>query len=301
VRVKFRPFFKPKQEKFSSESETHRLWSQMRETAGPRRSSFCYQPSPSDAMRHLLFAVAVLLSPAARADDAADAKAIVERAIKARGDKLGAVPLASTWKEKIVLETVIEGNEKLVLETTWTFAPPDKLRIEMKLTVAGTALDVAYVLSGETVWLLVNGTSQENAKDQLGQALGEMNRMWATSLYPLLSDDGFKLALAKEEQVNGKPAAGVDVRNGKRPVVTLYFDKETGLLVKRAARVRDVQSGDAEVLEEVILSDFKEADGRKYHTKAVTTRDGKPHYTSYPNAPKVLKEVDAKLFAKPKG
>lgn len=251
-------------------------------------------------MRLLLFAVAVQASPAARGDDAADAKAIIERAIKARGDKLGAAPLASTWKEKVVLETVIEGNEKLVLDTTWTFAPPDKLRVEMKLTVAGNVFDLAYVLNGETVWLLVNGTLQENAKDQLGQALGEMNRMWATSLHPLLSDEGFKLSLAKEEKVNGKPAVGVEVRNGNRPVVALYFDKETGLLVKRAAQVKDAQSGDKDVLEEVVLSDFKEADGRKYHTKAVTTRDGKPYFTSYPTAPKVLKDVDAKLFDKPK-
>lgn len=251
-------------------------------------------------MRYALFAVAVLLSPAARADDAADSKAIVERATKARGDKLGAAPGPTTRKEKIVFDVRELKDQKIELDTTWTFAPPDKLRVDMKLTVAGTAIDLAYVLNGETVWLLVNGTAQESANDQLNQALGEMNRMWATSLYPLLSDEGFKLSTAKEEQVNGKVAVGVDVRNGKRPVVTLYFDKETGLLVKRAARVKDAQSGDAEVLEEVVLSDFKEADGRKYHTKAVTTRDGSPHYTSYPSAQKLLKDVDAKLYAKPK-
>jgi hypothetical protein len=44
-------------------------------------------------MCRVLFAVAVLVSPhAARADDAADAKSIVERAIKARGDKPGDKP-----------------------------------------------------------------------------------------------------------------------------------------------------------------------------------------------------------------
>lgn len=231
-------------------------------------------------MRYALFAVAVLVAPAARADDAADAKAIIERAIKARGDKLGAAPGPTTWKERIVFDAPELKAQKIELDTTWTFAPPDKLRIDMKLAVAMNTFDLAYVLNGETVWLLVNGTVQENANDQLGQALGEMNRMWATSLYPLLSDGGFKLSAAKEEQVNGKIAVGVDVRNGKRPVVTLYFDKETGLLVKRTARVKDAQSGDAEVLEEVVLSDFKEADGRKYHTKAVTTRAGKPHYTA---------------------
>lgn len=251
-------------------------------------------------MRRLLFVVAVLVSPAARADDAADAKAVLERAIKARGDKLGAVAAPSTWKERIVFDARELKEQKIELDTTWTFAPPDKLRIDMQLKFSGSTFDLAYVLNGETVWMLVNGNLQENANDMLGQALGEMNRMWATSLHPLLSDEGFKLSTAKEEKVNGKVAVGVDVRNGTRPVVTLYFDKETGLLVKRTARVKDASTGDNEVLEEVLLSDFKEADGRKYHTKAVTTRDGKPYYTSHPSAPKALKDVDAKLFEKPK-
>src|SRR5687767_11636728 len=81
-------------------------------------------------MRSALFSLAGLLfvSPALRADDAADAKAIIEKAIKARGDKpgaatrrtggesrtaeeikargdkAGAAPVTTTWKEKIALE-----------------------------------------------------------------------------------------------------------------------------------------------------------------------------------------------------
>lgn len=251
-------------------------------------------------MRSLLFALAVLVSSGAFADDADDAKAIVERAIKARGDKLGAAPGPTTWKEKIVLESPEFKDPKIELHTTWTFAPPDRLRIDMKLDFAGNMFDLAYVLNGETVWLIVNGGVQDNGNDMLGQALGEMSRMWATSLYPLLSDEGFKLSTVKEQKVNGKVAVGVEVRNGKRPVVTLHFDKETGLLVKRTAQVRDARSGDKDVLEEVVLSDFKEVDGRKYHTKAVTLRDGQPYCTSYPTAPKGLKDVDAKLFEKPK-
>ncbi len=86
-------------------------------------------------------------------------------------------------------------------------------------------------------------------------------------LASLLAADEFKLATAKEKMVNGKPAAGVTVRNGKRPVVTLYFDKETGLLVKREATVKDPGADDKEVLEEAVVSDYKEADGRKDHTR----------------------------------
>ena len=87
------------------------------------------------------------------------------------------------------------------------------------------------------------------------------------------------------------------MRNGKRPIVTLYFDKETGLLVKREATVKDLGTDDKEVLEEAVISDYKEADGRKYHTRVVVTRDGKTYYGSEVSMPR---EVETpQLFDKP--
>lgn len=255
-------------------------------------------------MRRILFAVAVLVSPhAVRADDAADAKAIIERAIKARGDKPGdKLPPAVAWKEKITFKIDHLAKENILLDTTCTFAPPDKMRIDMKINFSGSDFEAAYVVNGEMLWMLAQGVVQENGNDQLGQALRDMNRMWASSLNPLLADEGFKLSTAKEQKVNGKPAAGVEVREGKRPIVTLYFDKETGLLVKSAALTKDITTGDKEVLEETVLSGYKEtADGRKYHTRVTVTRDAKTFYTSERTEPKALKQVDAKLFEKPKG
>ena len=53
-------------------------------------------------MRQLLFPLVTVfaLAPATRADDAADAKAVVEKGIAARGDKPGDTPFAQTWKDK---------------------------------------------------------------------------------------------------------------------------------------------------------------------------------------------------------
>lgn len=254
-------------------------------------------------MRQFLLAVAVLVSClAARADDAADARAIVERAIKARGDKpADKLPPAVRWEEKITMKIDPTAKENIVLNTTWTVAPPDKMRVDMKINFSGNEFEASYVLNGEMLWMIVQGAVQEDGNNQLGQALRDMNRMWASSLTPLVADEGFKLSTANETKVNGKPAAGVEVREGKRPVMTLYFDKETGLLVKSAARVKDITTGDVEVLEEAVLSGYKEtADGRKYHTQTSVTRDGKPFYTSERTEPKLLKAADPKLFEKPK-
>lgn len=249
-------------------------------------------------MRLALFSLAglLLVSPAVRADDAADAKAIIEKAITARGDKPDAKPTATTWKEKIAFEGM---GQNLDLDTEWTFQSPDKLRIQIGVTIGGQTVDLAVVANGEKVWHSANGQLQESNGTYLAEMLGEMNRLWATSLTPLLADEGFKLATAKEKMVNGKPAVGVDVRNGKRPVVTLYFDKETGLLVKREAWVKDQSDDGKEVLEEVVLSDYKEADGQKYHTKAVVIRDGKTWYRSEVSRPRAVEKPDPKLFEKP--
>ena len=250
-------------------------------------------------MRSALFSLVGLLFVFAselRADDAADAKAIIEKAIKARGDKPGAVPVGTTWKEKIVFDGLGEGP---TLDTEWTFQPPDKLRINITVAFQGQTVNLVVVVNGEKTWYLLNGQTQEGDGPQLAATLGEMNRMWATALTPLLTDGEFQLSTTKEKMVNGKPAAGVAVRNGKRPVVTLYFDKDSGLLVKREATVKDETTDGKEVLEEVILSDYKEADGQKYHTKVVVTRDGKPWYRSEVSKPSVVEKPDPKLFDKP--
>jgi hypothetical protein len=244
----------------------------------------------------LPLAAALLLSPAVRADDAAHARAVIERAVKAHGHKLGAAPAVTTWKEKIALESL---GLQVDLDTEWTVLVPDKLRLQMTVAVQGQKIDLLMILNGEKMWFLANGQLLDSPPPQLSEMLTEMNRMWATSLRPLLAGDEFQLATAKEKVVNGKPAAGVAVRNGKRPIVTLYFDKETGLLVKREATVKDPGTDDKEVLEEVVVSDYKEAGGRKFHTRVVVTRDGKPFYRSEVSMPRVVEKPDAKLFDKP--
>jgi len=192
-------------------------------------------------------------------------------------------------------------RQPLDLDTEWTVLVPDKLRLQMTVAVLGQTADVLIILNGEKMWFLANGQLLDSPPEQLSEMLTEMNRMWATSLTPRLpgESDEFQLATAKEKVVNGKPAAGVAVRNGKRPIVTLYFDKETGLLVKREATVRDLGTDDKEVLEEVMVSDYKEAGGRKYHTSVVVTRDGKPYYRSEVSMPREVEKPDPKLFDKP--
>ena len=57
--------------------------------------------------------------------------------------------------------------------------------------------------------------------------------------------------------------------------MTLYFDKETGLLVKTEVMVKDEFQKWKEVLDEAYFGDYKETGGQEDFTKLKIVRDGK--------------------------
>ena len=103
----------------------------------------------------------------------------------------------------------------------------------------------------------------------------------------------------RDEDVNGKKAVGVKVTHGKHTPVTLYFDKETGLLAKSETKVKDEFQGWKEVPEEVYFGDYKESGGKKFFGKMKIVRDGKTLIESTLSEQKVADKLDAKLFEKP--
>ena len=82
----------------------------------------------------LPLAAILLVSPTSptRGDDAADAKAIVEKAIKAHGHNAGAEPAVMTWKEKMAVNV---PGQRIDLDTDWTVQVPDKLRFHATTTI----------------------------------------------------------------------------------------------------------------------------------------------------------------------
>ena len=120
-----------------------------------------------------LLAAALVVAPAIRAADAADAKAIIEKAVKAHGHKPGP-PAVTTWKEKIALDAL---GTPLDLDTEWTVLVLDKLRIQTTVAVQGQTANVLIILNGEKMWFLANGQLQDSPPPQLSEMLTEMNRM----------------------------------------------------------------------------------------------------------------------------
>ena len=102
-------------------------------------------------MRQFLFPLAAVFAfaPAVRADEAADAKAIIEKAIAARGDKPRDKPLAQTWKEK---GKFTGGGFALDYTSDWAFQGPDKYRFAMVGKFGDAKIAITAVVNGEKAW-----------------------------------------------------------------------------------------------------------------------------------------------------
>src|SRR5262249_30328423 len=139
--------------------------------------------------------------------------------------------------------------------------------------VMGMNITQTIVLNGDKAW--VSGGDMKRELD------GEMVKNLKESLYaervntlvPLLEDKSLKLVPLAEAKVDGRPALGVKVTSPGHRDLSLYFDKESGLLVKTAAKVFDPMSMQ-EVDQERHLSGHKDVGGIKRATKVVALRNG---------------------------
>ena len=249
-------------------------------------------------MRSTLLPLAALLfAPlAACADEAADAKAVVEKAIEARGDKAGAPPGVTTWKDKGKLTA---GGFELPYTADWAFRAPDKYRFVLVGKLGDAALNMTVVVNGEKAWESEGDQVREITGPKLEYVREEVYQLWVASLTPLVTDKGFTLAPAKGKDVGGKPTAAVKVARDKHSAITLYFDKESGLLAKAETTVKDEFQKWKEVPEEVYYSEYKESNGLKHFTKLKVVRDGKTLIESTLSDAKVVGKPDPKLFEKP--
>jgi hypothetical protein len=263
-------------------------------------------------MRFVCLSLLAFLLPAAnlRADDAADARAIVARAMKAAGIPNDGKPVALTmkFKEKPTgsgLETASTGD--------MVFQAPDKYRFTCKsqvgpikierrgvrrrpIDLGGMTIDALGVVNGNKAWESVLGVSREVTGEKLEQTLAEVYSIHVSSLVPLLTEKEFRLSTAGEREVNGKKTAAVKVEREQKPAITLFFDKETGLLAKVERKAKDELQGWKEVLSELYFDDYKDIGGRKYYTTMRNAQDGKPVMEVILFDQKFEEKLDPKLF-----
>ena len=244
-----------------------------------------------------MFAVCFLLAPGASLYGQDGARAIIEKAIQAQG---GDKQVSKLRIMRIKVEGKIDvgpglKNLPFVIEDTWQMPGQYKTtqRIQLKK-------DLAYahtiVIDGDKGWKRVDGNVSDLSKQELAefrdQKQGEdLDRLG------FLNDKGRELSLLDEIKSEGKPAVGVLVKTKAQRDVKLYFDKSSGLLVKRERRI----GGPAgkEVLQEVFFRDYQEKDGVKHYRKILGLQNGQRVVEGTVTELEFFDKLDPKMFAKP--
>jgi len=258
-------------------------------------------PTPTEVpmkhSRHALVAFAFLFAASAsvRADDEKDALVLVEKAIKAHGgEELLKKYSGSTAKIK---GTVHAMGMALPMSGEVSLNGTDQLRVELEIEAGGQKISVLTILNKDKGWVRIADNTMEFSKEQVASAREQTYAGWVANLYPLKGKE-FSLATTGEQKIGDQSVLGVKVAHKGHNEVTLYFDKETGMLAKYESNVKDDATGQ-EVLEEKFMSGYKAVKGLQQPMKITTKRDGKLLVEGEVSEVQLFEKLDESLFTKP--
>jgi hypothetical protein len=236
------------------------------------------------------------VAASARSAGAGDAKAVVDKAIKALG---GEVKLkkgrGATWKTKGKLS--IQGNETDFTAQA-TAAGLDRIHSEFESEFGGNPFKVVAVLDGDKGWVSFGMEPMELDAENLAREKRNVYlQMVPVTLLPLTSKD-FQVESAGEAKVGDSEASVLKVKAPDGKEFELSFDKKSGLPLRLVAKVTDFMGN--EFTQETTYGEYKELGGIKKATKLTTKRDGEAFIEAEITEFKLLEEVDDKLFEEPK-
>jgi hypothetical protein len=253
-------------------------------------------------MRRLLLvpcALILTLPAVGRTDDAADMKALVEKAAKAHG---GADNLAKHKAVIIKMKGKFHGLPGAVIDyTSETSAQhPDKLRAAVEGDVMGTTFKVVQIVNGDKGWMDSTFEGARDMKKEEHIEAREAMHAQAVARLAVLADKAYTLSPLGETKVGDKEAVGVLVKHKDRRDVGLFFDKKTHQLLKSESRVKDVQNGgDTELTQETFYEDYKKVGDVLVAHKLTIKRDGKLYVEGGVTDFNPQDKLDDSVFAKP--
>jgi outer membrane lipoprotein-sorting protein len=241
--------------------------------------------------------LAVAGAPCSRADEAADMKALLDKALKAHG---GTENLTKYKAATVKIKGVFHGLDQPIDYTgALAHQAPDQFRVEIQGEVGGFAFKRIQVVNGDKGWIQLMDKTDEMTKEQMAEAKEGMHAQAVVQLAALTGKE-YKLSTLGEAKVGDRTAVGVRVEYKGRRDVNLYFDKENGLLLKSETRIKDVEGGgDKEYTHETYYSDYKKVEGMQIPFKQKINRDGKLFVESEVTEVKPAEKVDDGLFGKP--
>jgi hypothetical protein len=245
--------------------------------------------------RHVLPAILLVMTAlAARADDDAAARAVIDKAIDAHGgDKL--VKLAAV---SVKFKATFHGmGQAIPMSGDVITHGHDRQKVDVEVEAGGLKIRFVQVLNGDKGWKRIGEDTKELGKDELAEAREQAYAEWLATLAPLRNQKTFNLQSIGEVAVDKRPTLAVKVSSKGHRDVNLYFDKDTGRLVKSETRVKD--DNGQEVTQEAVVWDYKEVQGTKQAMKFTIKRDGKLYMEGETTECQLAESLDASVFGRP--
>jgi hypothetical protein len=243
----------------------------------------------------LSLAVLIGVPPVARAADD-DPKEIIAKAIKAHGGEEFLTKMrAAKLKSKGKINIPGAGELEFTQETAYML--PDKYRDGIDFSIMGMNISVRTYVNGDKVLLEVNDKEIDMA-DKVKAALKDVGHVQEVARLVPLKDKAFEVNLIGDDKVEGKNVVGIRVSKKGQKDVSMFFDKETGLLAK--LEYRGAEPGtDNEVNEERIVKEYeKNADGIPQAKRIIIKHDGKQFLEAEVLEVKYFEKLDESEFKK---
>jgi hypothetical protein len=226
------------------------------------------------------------------ADGPAEAREIVERAIRAAG---GSARLARTQiMTRTAKGTMFFFNQQIPFSTQLTIAFPDRLRDRIDIRADKSSL-VVRVISRDKGWQASAGSTTEMTSFDLNELKEEIHALWLTTLVPLAGKN-FTMTVLPETILDNRPLAGIEVHGAGHGDVSLYFDKQSYWLAKMVRRGREAGMA---VSKEYLFADPREWAGVRLPMKQTELVNGKKSVELAITSYEFLDRVDDNTFAKP--
>jgi hypothetical protein len=230
----------------------------------------------------------------ARSDDRAAALEVIGRAVRAHGGEQRLAKARAAHRTG--KGTMLLYGQASPFTTDTTLQLPDRVRDVIDFQIGEQKTRMVLIINGYRGWQVTPAGTAELDKDRLAEVREETYVIWLTTLVPLQNDKGFEFTTLPEAKVLGRPALGVKVASKGHADASLYFDKQSGLLVKIARQAR--LAGRA-IDKEYLYGDHKDFDGVKLATRYTELLNGNKQIELTITGYDFPERVDAKTFEKP--
>jgi hypothetical protein len=247
-------------------------------------------------------AVLLALTTFARSGDDKEPRAIINKALEAQGGeaklaKFGAKRMKGTGKLFALgdpidfsLEVTVQGDKQMRIQ---------QMHIALDLKIMDQNLRIEAGINGNKGWGKLNDTVEDLPAEEVKEHKEQMHSDAVTRLL-VLKDKDYQLSGVGEVKVGNRSAVGVHVAKKGHRDVNLFFDKQNGRLVKSEYVIKDIKtSGDTEITQTTLYSEYKEFQGTRQPARIVTERDGKKFSEMQVNEIQLLEKVDNSTFERP--